>query len=349
MNFSRPSKVQEQALPVLLKDPPQHVICQAKSGDGKTISYVLTMLQRIKEDVKATQSLCAAPTRELARQLYDVTKRLGRFTGITVGLVIKDTSLKEGPMNQKINIGTPGALLFALKRRIVQTSQLNTFVLDEADTLLEKESLGDQCIRVRKLVESQNFQILLFSATYSLRKINYCRGFAPGAREMTLEVECIIGDNIVQLFMDCESLEHKFEVLGEFYNFLNVSQSIIFCRTRTTAEKISERMIKQGHHLKFLHAGLTPDERDVVIDEFRRGVFKVLISTNVVSRGIDISQISLVINYDLPTDMTDSLDMDVYVHRVGGTGRFGRQGIIVSFIHDQKSYEQVQFIETILG
>lgn len=348
MNFNKPSKIQEQALPALLQDPPSNIICQSQSGNGKSAAFVLTMLQRCDADIKAPQSICLAPTRELARQLDDVIKKMAQFTKITHALVIKEATIKNSAITEHIVVGTPGSMMHVLNRHHLNTSHIRTFVLDEADNMLE-EGLGDQSTRVKNLIAAKEFQIMLFSATFPSRIMKFAKRFAPNARELLLKGEKAVTKNITQLYMDCENLEHKYEVLCNLYDLLRVSQSIIFCRTRETAARISDRMTEQGHKVKYLHAGLSPEERDAVIDEFRKGEFKVLISTNVVSRGIDIAQISLVINYDTPLNSAGEPDMDVYIHRIGRTGRFGRKGTSICFAHDNETWKQINTMERLLG
>lgn len=145
--------------------------------------------------------------------------------------------------------------------------------------------------------------------------------------------------------MDCHDEDHKYSVLCNIYDLLTVSQSIIFCKRRDTADEITARMKELGHSVGCIHGRMSSTERDSIIDDFRCGQFKVLISTNLVSRGIDISQVTLVVNYDMPLDMKGFPDAEVYLHRIGRTGRFGRIGTSVVFVHDQKTYEDMKYLE----
>lgn len=186
---------------------------------------------------------------------------------------------------------------------------------------------------------------MLFSATFPEYVYNFAHKFAKNPNEITLSVEQLTLEGIKQYYMDCIDENHKYEVLCGLYDLLTVSQSIIFCRMRVTAEKIAKRMKAQGHNVGFLHGNMTSGERDKVIDDFRRGEFKVLITTNVISRGIDISQVSLVVNYDMPLDRNNDPDAEVYLHRIGRTGRFGRFGISVIFVHDNETFQNMRFLE----
>ncbi|KAI9467956.1 MAG: P-loop containing nucleoside triphosphate hydrolase protein [Benjaminiella poitrasii] len=341
MNFAKPSKIQERALPLLLSDPPQNMIGQSQNGTGKTAAFILAMLQRIDFTVQATQGLCLAPTRELARQVVEVIKTMGKFTNVTTCLVIRDSKPKFRQINDQVIVGTPGSMLSAINRRYINLDKLKTFVLDEADNMLEQGGLGDQSIRIKRMVTNTNTQFILFSATFPERVHTFASKFAPNANKMFLKIEELSIEGITQIYMDCQSEEHKYEVLCNLYSLLTVSQSIIFCKYRVIAYNIAKRMEAQGHAVKCLHGGMTSSDRDKIMDDFRRGEFKVLISTNVVSRGIDILQVSLVVNYDMPSDHLVKPDPEAYIHRIGRTGRFGRPGVSVNFAHDRKSWEEI--------
>ena len=148
--------------------------------------------------------------------------------------------------------------------------------------------------------------------------------------------------------MDCKTEEHKYEVLVELYNLLTIGQSIIFCAKRDTADKIAQRMTAEGHRVDSLHGKLDTAARDRTIDEFRSGKCKVLIATNVIARGIDIQQVTLVINYDMPLTQQGDPDAETYLHRIGRTGRFGRKGVSINFVHDDTSRRQMESIERAL-
>lgn len=188
-------------------------------------------------------------------------------------------------------------------------------------------------------------QVVLFSATFPDHVRLFATKFAPEANEISLKREDLSVDAIKQFYMDCDNEEHKYETLCNIYDMLTVSQSIIFCKRRDSADEIARRMVAMGHSVVSLHGKMTPEERDRVMDDFRRGDFKVLITTNVLARGIDISQVSLVINYDLPLDQMGQVDFEAYLHRIGRTGRFGRTGVSIILIDSKKSWDQMREIE----
>lgn len=149
--------------------------------------------------------------------------------------------------------------------------------------------------------------------------------------------------------MDCDSEKHKFEVLCELYGLLTIGSSIIFVEKKETANQLYAKMKQEGHTCSILHGGLETSERDRLIDDFREGRSKVLITTNVLARGIDIASVSMVVNYDLPTDKFGKPDPSTYLHRIGRTGRFGRVGVSISFVHDKKSFEILMAIKNYFG
>ncbi|KAK9472720.1 P-loop containing nucleoside triphosphate hydrolase protein [Dipodascopsis tothii] len=349
MKFTKPSKIQERALPLLLSNPARNMIGQSQSGTGKTAAFVLNMLSRVDEAVNDVQALCLAPSRELARQIMSVVREMGQFTKITTAYAIPG---ERGARGQKLAaqvvVGTPGTVLELIHRRQLDLTKLKVFVLDEADTMLEGQGMGDQCIRVKNTLRPET-QLVIFSATFPEEVSRYASTVVPNANELRLKVEELNVDAIKQLYMDCNSEAHKYEVLIQLYHLLTVASSIIFVRSRATADEITRRMMADGHTVSVLHGAFEGKERDRLIDDFRFGRSKVLITTNVLARGIDIATVSMVVNYDIPTDENGRADPETYLHRIGRTGRFGRQGVSISFIHDKRSWAQLKEIQDYFG
>lgn len=348
MKFNKPSKIQEKALPLLLSNPAKNMIGQSQSGTGKTAAFSLTMLSRVDLKLNAVQCVCLSPARELARQTLDVINEMGKFTGITTQLIVPDALGKGERATAQILVGTPGTLLELVKRRLVDLSKVHVFVLDEADNMLEAQGLADLCVRVKRSIPN-NAQLVLFSATFPDEVRVYAEKFVPHANLLELKQEELNVDGIKQLYMDCNSEQHKFEVLCELYGLLTIGSSIIFVQTRNTAEKLYAMMQREGHTCSILHGKLESFERDRLIDDFREGRSKVLITTNVLARGIDIASVSMVVNYDLPLDARGVPEPSTYLHRIGRTGRFGRVGVSISFVHDKKSYTDLMTIRKYFG
>ncbi|KAI4523666.1 DEAD-domain-containing protein [Schizophyllum commune Loenen D] len=367
MGFNRPSKIQERALPMLLRDPPTNFIGQSQSGTGKTAAFVLTMLSRINPDLQSTQAICIAPSRELARQIMSVVALMGKFTKITTEFAIREDN--GPPTKHKVNahlvVGTPGTMALYLQKRIINKDTIKVFVVDEADQMIAQDGLGDHTTRVKSLLGSPGqpgnlrYQTILFSATFNDNVRQFADRFAPNANKIELKKEEVNVGTIKQFFLDCASKQDKYDKLVMLYNILTVGQSIIFCQYRQEADNIAQRMIKEGHKVAALHGAKDGSERDQIIDRFREGHEKVLITTNVIARGIDILQVNMVVNYDLPlmserdknrySSNNDKPDLETYIHRIGRTGRFGRRGISISFVHDQRSYDLMKVLEREMG
>lgn len=344
MKFSKPSKIQATSLPMILSSDGEYknLIAQAHNGSGKTASFVLGMLSRIDFSLNSTQALCLVPTRELARQIEDVILSLGKFTQVTTKLVVKATNAeRSGPrhQNEKIHqhvvVGTPGKVMDLLKKRQINPTKIKVLVLDEADEMVDTQGMGDQTIRIKKLLP-RAVQVLLFSATYKDEVRGLAEKLAPSANQITIKRETLSLDKIQQYYIDTGSKEERYGVLTEIYELLTLGQSIIFVNTRLDAENLTQKLRTEGHTVSVLYGGqMAPEERDRVIDEFRSGTTRVLVTTNVLSRGVDVLAVSAVINYDLPIDFVKrKADAEVYLHRIGRTGRFGRKGIAINFVYD---------------
>ncbi|KAF8666731.1 DEAD/DEAH box helicase [Rhizoctonia solani] len=346
MKFQRPSKIQERALPLLLQNPPRNMIGQSQSGTGKTAAFVLTMLSRVDESNPAPQAICLAPSRELARQIMSVVTSMGQFTKVTTGYAIKD-SPRDAQVQAQIIIGTPGTMADMIRKKAINITGVKVFVLDEADNMLDQQGLGDQTLRVKNAMP-KTCQIVLFSATFPPLVRNFAAKFAPSANEIKLKEEELSVEGIKQFYMDCKDEQHKYDVLVDLYSLLTIGQSIIFCKRREVADQIARRMSAEGHQVSSLHGAKDAAERDTTIDDFRDGKSKVLITTNVISRGIDILQVNMVVNYDMPLTGDGKPDPETYLHRIGRTGRFGRKGIAINFVHDRRSWEEMNAIEKAL-
>jgi ATP-dependent RNA helicase DDX19/DBP5 len=354
MNFRKPSKIQERALPLLLSNPPKNLVGQSQSGTGKTAAFVLNILSRLdlssEQMQKTPQALILAPTRELARQIVGVVQVMGQFlTGLFIGTAVPaDSNSRPAKLEASVVVGTPGTVMDMIKRRTMVAARLKVLVLDEADNMLDQQGLGDQCIRVKGLLP-RDVQVVLFSATFPTHVHRYASKFAPSANEITLQHEELTVEGIKQLYIDCSNDEDKYQTLVNLYGLLTVGSSIIFVKTRVSASEIEKRMIQEGHSVASLTGGIEGSQRDAVIDEFRSGKAKVLITTNVLARGIDVSTVSMVINYDIPEihqpgNQEKQADYQTYLHRIGRTGRFGRVGVSISFVSNRDEWNMLMQI-----
>lgn len=357
MKFAKPSKIQATSLPMILSRDGDYknLIAQGHNGSGKTACFVLGILSRIDFGKDCTQGLCVVPTRELARQIVDVIHALGKFTKVTTKLAVKATEEERrqlmtegapGRITEHIVVGTPGKIMELIQKRRLETPGIKILVLDEADEMVDTQGMGDQTIRIKRQLP-RSAQVLLFSATYKDEVRGLASKVAPGANQITVKKETLSLDKVQQYYIDTGSKDDRYKVLVEIYELLALGQSIIFVRTRADAASLTKRLRNEGHAVSLLYGGdMTPEERDRVIDEFRSGTTRVLITTNVLSRGVDVLAVSAVINYDLPTDRFGySADPETYLHRIGRTGRFGRKGIAINFVYDDKTKSLLKDLE----
>lgn len=302
-------------------------------------------MQRINGTTQ--RAVVLAPARELARQILDSIRELGKYSDVTTTLAVPGAIGRDELVDAQVIVGTPGTIAELIKRKRLLTKDVKIFVLDEADSMLDQQGLGDTSLRIKKLMPVG--QVVLFSATFPEKVLAFAMKVAPGAEMIKLRPEELSVDGIKQFYMDCKDEEHKATTLCDLYGLMTIGQSIVFVRERRTADMLHQRMEEQGHKVASLHGNFEAADRDKAIDDFREGRSKVLITTNVLARGIDILQVNLVVNYDIPLDKYNKPDLETYVHRIGRTGRFGRQGVSINFVHDKTSFEEMKKIESDLG
>ncbi|CAD6582702.1 MAG: RNA helicase required for poly(A+) mRNA export [Tremellales sp. Tagirdzhanova-0007] len=353
VGFKKPSLIQEKALPLLLNNPPRNLVGQSQSGTGKTAAFTLNMLSRVDPGLMTPQAICLAPSRELSRQIQEVIDKIGQFTHITTMLAVPGSWSRRNKIDKHILIGTPGTVLDMLSRGglIFDPGMIRVFVLDEADEMIALQGLGDQTNRIKRMMPP-GVQNVLFSATFNEEVQEFADEFAPEANKIFLKKEEVTVEAIKQLYLQCDGEEGKYDALSALYDCMAIGQSIVFCRRKDTADRIAERLGAENHSVASLHGDKMTRERDEILDGFRNGKTKVLITTNVIARGIDIQQVNMVVNYDVPDLGPEGgfrPDIETYIHRIGRTGRFGRKGCSVIFVHDDRSKRDVDTIMSELG
>lgn len=350
--FEKPSRIQQVALPLILGSG-SNVIAQAKNGSGKTATFALSLLSKVDQEVPAIQGMCLCPTRELAVQNVQVISQLGQFTRIKTFLGIPQCAPYDPNENYHLYVGTPGKTLEFLRKRMINFLNTKLLVMDEADELINPENnMGPQVLQIR-LTFRRPIQILLFSATFSDEVYKFAMRVAPDAHMIQVKRENLTLDCIEQRYMVCVDNEDKFRKLCDFYASMIIGQSVIFVNARGAAFDLSQRMREHGHAVSLLCGSLgaqsgnnamTPEIRDRIMREFRDGETKVLICTDVLARGIDVPQVTLVVNYELPFLYSGSAQaygrrpicMETYLHRIGRTGRFGAKGMAINMITPQE-------------
>merc|ERR1712241_779053 len=345
MGFNAPSKIQETALPTLLADPPQNMIAQSQSGTGKTAAFVLAMLSRVNTSLKHTQVLCLSPTFELALQIGEVASKMCQFCPeLTIRYAVRGEEIARGSkLDDHIIIGTPGKVLdWSIKFKFFDLKKITVFVLDEADVMIATQGHQDQSIRIHKNLSAE-CQMLLFSATYDQNVMDFAENIVSNPVTIKLRREEESVSNIKQYYVNCDNPDAKYRSIANIYGVITI------CHTRKTASWLVEKMTGEGHAVALLSGELSIDQRIQVLDRFRDGLEKILITTNVLSRGIDIEQVTIVVNFDLPVDVNGDADCETYLHRIGRTGRFGKHGLAINLVDGPKSMSVLKEIERHFG
>lgn len=339
MKFERPSQIQAKTLPMILKVPHTSLIAQGHNGSGKTTCFTLAMLSRVDPALKAPQALCLCPTRELVVQNLGVLEKMGKYTGISLASTAELTTPGNRRRNvgEQVVVGTHGKLKDWISRRVLNIKSMKILVFDEADEMLKQDGFADDSVRLIKQLKqaSPGLQILLFSATFNEDVKRFAQKIVPGANHVFIDKEDLSLDVIKQYKVVCPNPLSKTTVLKEmiFPQCEKLGQTIIFVRERQTARALHAAMEQDGHKCTSIEGGMEKEARDRVVREFRDGTTKILISTDVLSRGFDVTQVTLVVNYDVPTERDVTIPAyETYLHRIGRSGRFGRKGAAFNLV-----------------
>ncbi|XP_055343554.1 uncharacterized protein LOC129591776 [Paramacrobiotus metropolitanus] len=324
--FEKPSAIQQRAIMPCLKG--RDVIAQAQSGTGKTATFAISILQNIDTANPECQAMVLAPTRELAQQIQKVVLALGDYLGVQCHACIGGTNVQNDVVKldkgQHVVVGTPGRVYDMISRRALRVNALKMFVLDEADEMLSR-GFKEQIYDVFKNLPG-NVQVVLLSATMPPEVLEVTKSFMRDPIRILVKKEELTLEGIRQFFINVDREDWKFETLCDLYSTVSIAQSIIFCNTRRKVDFLTKQMGAKDHTVSSMHADMSQAEREVIMREFRSGSSRVLITTDLLARGIDVQQVSLVINYDLPNNREN------YIHRIGRGGRFGRKGCAINFV-----------------
>ena len=324
--FEKPSAIQQQAIKPMMMG--RDIIAQAQSGTGKTAAFSIAILQKIDPTQLNIQAILLVNTRELAEQIKTVMSALSIYTKIKIHCCVGGTMVREDQRvienGVHIIVGTPGRIFSHIQSNIIQTDHVKLFVLDEADEMLSVGFKNQVCEIFRYMPET--VQTAIFSATmpYSILKIT--KNFMINPLKILIKNEELTLDGIKQFFIAIEKEEWKIETLMDLYQTITVTQAIIYCNTRKTVEYLNDCMTSRGFLVSQIHGDMDQKERSSVMSNFRNGKTRVLIATDIIARGIDVQQVSLVINYDIPKEK------ECYIHRIGRSGRHGRKGVSINFI-----------------
>lgn len=322
--FEKPSPIQEESIPVILAG--RDVLARAKNGTGKTASFIIPTLEKIKPKVDKIQALILLPTRELALQTSQVVKTLGKHLNVecmvsTGGTSVRDDIVRlEEPVH--VLVGTPGRVLDLSSRKIADLSECTMFIMDEADKMLSAE--------FKMIIEQilaflpKKHQSLLFSATFPLAIKEFIQRNLTNPYEINLMDELTLrGITNYYAYLD---QSQKLHCLNTLFSKLQINQSIIFCNSATRVELLAKKITELGYSCYYSHAKMPQDARNKVFHDFRQGKVRNLVCTDLLTRGIDIQAVNVVINFDFPKTA------ETYLHRIGRSGRFGHLGLAIDFI-----------------
>ena len=326
--FENPSPIQQKAIQPIIES--NDVIAQSQSGTGKTGCFTVASLQKINENLKKTQVLIISPTRELSQQIINVLNNLGTYmkdltTQLLVGGVSTDYDIEKYKNNTpQIAVGCPGRIFDMLKRNVIKTNDLKLLVLDEADEMLST-GFKEQIYNILNYL-SNDIQIALFSATIPNDLFNLTQKIMRNPVNIIVKTEMLTLEGIKQHYVNLNNDNEKYSTLKDLFESFSVSQCIIYCNSVKRVQDLYDAMKGDGYPVCQIHSSLEKNERLKNYKEFREGNQRVLISSNVTARGIDVQQVSTVINFDIPKSK------ETYLHRIGRSGRWGRKGVAINFI-----------------
>ncbi|KAJ5710738.1 ATP-dependent RNA helicase dhh1 [Penicillium malachiteum] len=323
--FEKPSPIQEETIPVALTG--RDILARAKNGTGKTAAFVIPTLERINPKSTKTQALILVPTRELALQTSQVCKTLGKHLGINVMVTTGGTTLMDDiiRLNDAVHIlvGTPGRVLDLASKGVADLSECPTFVMDEADKLLSPEFTP--VIEQLLSFHPKDRQVMLFSATFPMIVKSFKDKHMRNPYEINLMDELTLR-GITQYYAFVEE-KQKVHCLNTLFSKLQINQSIIFCNSTNRVELLAKKITELGYSCFYSHARMLQQHRNRVFHDFRNGVCRNLVCSDLLTRGIDIQAVNVVINFDFPKNA------ETYLHRIGRSGRFGHLGLAINLIN----------------
>ena len=324
--FEKPSNIQVSSIPEIIKGV--DIIAQSHSGTGKTGAFTIGALSNIDVDSNNLQTLIVAPTHELALQINEVITNISKFMNINTITIIGKTSINASiellRKNPQIVIGTPGRILDMINRNHLFTNHIKTLILDEADEMLSTGFVDSIYNIIRYL--DKTCQICLFSATIPDTLLELSNKFLTNPKHLLIQKENLTLNGIKQFFINVNNYDWKFDTILDLYTKISINQCIIYINKKHTLMQLYNTLLNEKLPVSYISSDLNSDERKETLNNFRNGNCRILLSTDLLSRGIDIQQLSLVINFDLPNDK------ETYIHRIGRSGRYGRKGVAINFI-----------------
>jgi translation initiation factor 4A len=325
--FEKPSKIQQKAIVPIISTN-RDFIAQAQSGTGKTGTFTIGCLQLLDFESKDLQCLMLAPTRELAQQIHKVVLAIGEHLKVRSYCCVGGTNVKDDILSLKdgvhIVVGTPGRVQHMISEGYLSTKNLKMLVIDEADEMLSR-GFKDQIYDIFKQLPDE-IRVFLFSATMPNDVLDITEKFMRDPIKILVTKEALTLEGIRQFYVVVDKDEYKYETLSDLYKTLTITQCVIFCNSKKRVDTLAYQLNKAGFAVSSIHGDMESDYREKLMKDFRGGVSRILITTDLLARGIDVHHVSLVINYDLPR-LRES-----YIHRIGRSGRYGRKGVAINFV-----------------
>ena len=332
MGFEEMSPIQSQAIPYLLEGI--DVVGQAQTGTGKTAAFGVPIVERVDASNRNPQAMILCPTRELSIQVAEEIVKIAKYKKNIVAMPIyggqaierQIRALKKGV---QIVIGTPGRVIDHIRRKTLKTDNINIFVLDEADEMFDMGFRDDIELILKHI--PKNRQTTFFSATMAKDILNFAKKYQNDPKIVKVVHKEMTAPKVDQFYYDLKQ-HMKTEILSRVLDIYNPKLAVVFCNTKKRVDELTAELQARGFFADGLHGDLKQSGRDVVMNKFRKGTIDILVATDVAARGIDVDDVDLVVNYDLPQDN------EYYVHRIGRTARAGREGTAISFVSSKDIY-----------
>jgi translation initiation factor 4A len=330
--FESPSKIQQLAIVPMSKHT--DILAQSQSGTGKTGAFTIGSLSLVDITIKSPQVLVICPTRELAQQTERVARALGNYMGLKVLSATGGNQLRSDISSLKAGaqfiVGTPGRIFDLIRRGDLSVDYIKYVILDEADQMLE-DLFAEQIKAILDNKFPSTTRLALFSATMPTNVLEVAENYLNNPVRILLPPDEVTLDGIKQYFVGCEREDWKLPVLLDLYQQIAVNQALIYVNKRQKAEWLAKQLAAQGFTLEYIHGEMEVGERKKRMEDFRSGQVRVLISTDLLARGIDVQQVSLVVNYELP------IQRENYVHRIGRSGRYGKKGVAINLVYGDEA------------